>query len=302
MSVRLTAGRAALEIIIAEGSRPAPALDQLLPERQAGRSGALEDVGPTPDVDPLPVRVAEAERRALSTNGRVAPRRQLAPEPQGGGTLRLRLGDGCHRLMLLPETSHGHPVDVDAELHDARDRILVRDRSNASDASLEICVGEQTPAELVWVASSRSAKVTLLEATWALPAGLPFEWGPRARGAMAAAHRKRRSPALTAPPIWEGNGLPGRTSIPVEVAPDGCYVVGLAPTRGDQRSMMLSVQVGTASYNDTGGGGYESAMVSFCAGGARVARVDVESNGQGLFWVAAMWRAGRMPLGAGDAW
>lgn len=302
LGVRLNGGRGALEFLVAQGQPPAPAIEVLLPERQLGLSASLADVGFTPDVEPTPARVAEAERRLLTAGARLSSRRTLQPAPHGGAQLDLSLEPGCHRLTLLPETGPGRPVDVDAELLDSQDRPLVRDRSNATDAVLDVCVGETTPAQLVWIASNRNAHVTLLQASWSIPAGLPLHWGPRARAALAASHRKRRTPAISSPPVWQGSGLPGRTSIPVGIDPEGCFLVGVAPTRGVPRTVTLAVSVGAAHHHDTGGGGYDSALVAFCARGSRTATIEIDTSGHGLYWVSGMWKTSRLPLGSAETW
>jgi hypothetical protein len=302
LAVGLAGGRATLEVLVAEGPRTAPSLEGLLPDRQPGPGGTLGDVGVTPEVEPLATRVAEMERRLQGSGATLSPRRTLQPQPHGGGVQPLQLSPGCHRLVLLPDAGPGRPADLDAELRDRHDRMLVRDRSNATDALLEVCVGEATPLELAWITSVRGARVTLLQGSWPIPAGVPHAWSPRARAALASAHRKRNTPALTALPVWEAAGLPGRTSIPVEVAPDGCYLAGVTPARGDARSVKLAVKAGASSYFDTGGGGYESAIAAFCASGARVVTLEVEATGQGLHWVGALWKTGRLAPGTPEAW
>jgi hypothetical protein len=302
LAVRLNGGRGALEFLLSQGAQQAPAVETFLPERQPGPTASLADVGFTPDVEPTAVRVSDAERRMQSMGARLASRRTLQPPVHGGASIDVSFEPGCHRLVLLPETGPGRPVDVDAELLDVQDRTLVRDRSNATDAVLDLCVGVTTAAQLAWIASNRGARVTLLHASWAIPSGMPYDWGPRARAALAASHRKRQSPQISSPPQWEATGLPGRTSIPVNIDPEGCYLVGVAPSRGDLRAVTLAVAVGPSHHHDTGGGGYESALVGFCARGARTATIDVEASGNGLHWVSGLWRTGRMPLGSAEAW
>ena len=302
VTVRLPAGRATLEFLIAEGPQIAPSLEQILPERQPGPSGTLGEIGYPPEVEPVPARIAQMEQRITASGGRLAPRRILHPRPQGGGALPVLLAPGCHRLVLLPDTSPGHPADLDAELHDGRDRVVVRDRSHATDAMLEVCTGEAASMELFWLSSNRRANATLLQASWPIPSGVPMQWGPRARAAIASSLRKRVAPAINREPMWEATGLPGSTSVAVEIAPDGCYEVATAPVRGELRTLTLAVTAGTESHHDTGGGGYESALVTFCAKGARVANIEIEASGHGLLWVTGLWRAGTLVPGAPEAW
>jgi len=303
MLVRMLSGRGALEVVVAESEKQPIALETVLPERQPGPSAMLVDVGPPPDVDSLPVRIADAERRVISAGGRLLPRRQLKTAPgQSSGAVAVDLADGCHRLVLLPDTGPGRVGDVDVELHDLHDRVLGRDRSSATDAALDVCVGEATPAMLAFAGGAKGSSITLLHGTWAIPAGIPEAWGPRARAALAAAHRRRPAPMLSRAPVWQGEGLAGRTVIPIELDPEGCYSFAVATTRGEPRGMRVAARVGASNYVDVAVAGAEGSVLAFCAQGQTHVRADLEVSGANTHWTAGLWRTGTRALGAAEPW
>jgi len=301
--VRVQGGRGAVETLVGHSDQPLPAVEQILPERRPGALANMVEVGPPPDVAPSSVRIADAERRVTNAGGTLRPRRALPPNtsPTGSG-LGLELAEGCHRLVLIPATRPGVPFDVDAELHDREDRVLAQDRGSATDAALETCVGQTTAAALVWAGSVANAPVTLVHGNWQIPPGIPREWGPRARAAAATAHRRRRAPALDAPPTWEGEGLSGRTVIPIEPDPSGCYAFVVALTRGEHRGVRAAVHVGASRHLDIGPMGSEASLVTFCAQGNGRVRAEIDVSGSNVHWAAGAWRVGAHPPGAPDPW
>lgn len=303
MLVRMLAGRGTIEVIVAESPGHAPGVESVLPERQPGPSATLVDVGPPPDVDPLPARIADAERRVVSSGGKLLPRRLLqTAAAQSSGAVEVVLEDGCHRLVLLPNTGPGRVGDVDAELHDQQERVLARDRSSATDAALDVCVGETTRGMVAFAGGAKGAAVTMLHGMWAIPSGIPDAWGPRARAALATAHRRRPAPVLARAPLWQGEGLSGRTVMPIEIDPEGCYALGVATTRGEPRGMRLAARVGAGSFVDVAIAGAEGSLLTFCGQGQARVRVDLEVSGANTHWVAGLWRTGTRTLGAAEPW
>lgn len=301
--VRVQGGRGAVETLLGHSDQPLPSVEQILPERRVGALASMVDVGPPPDVAPSSVRIADAERRVTTAGGTLRPRRVLPPNASSTASgLGLELDEGCHRLVLVPATRPGVPFDVDAELHDREDRVLAQDRGSATDAALETCVGQTTSAALVWAGSVRDAPVTLVHGKWQFPPGIPQEWGPRARAAATAAHRRRRAPSLDTPPTWEGEGLSGRTIIPIELDPSGCYAFIVALTRGEHRGVRAAVHVGASRHLDIGPMGSEASLVTFCAQGNGRARAEIDVSGSNVHWAAGAWRVGSHPPGAADPW
>lgn len=302
LALRMSSPRGAVEFLVAQGARPAPAVDHVLPEREAGPSAPAFDVGRPPLVEQLLTRLGDAERRIQGSAGVLIGKHTVVSDSLGRGNQFAVLAEGCHRMELLPEVGRSTAVDLDAEIRDTKERLLARDRSNATDAILEMCVGEETRAALFWAGTVREGKVVLVHGHWPLPKGIPTSWGPRARAALSAAQRRRVTPSVSSPPQWEGWGVPGRTVVSVEVEPDGCYLFGAGVSRGESRSLLVVARAGAALTYDMAGTGFEGAMVRFCASGSPRVMLEVDAVGQHLGWVAGLWKTGRVALGMDPGW
>jgi hypothetical protein len=132
-----------------------------------------------------------------------------------------------------------------------------------------------------------------------MPNGIPENWDPRPRGALAFSHWRRMSPALPNPPSWVAAGASGSTLMAVEVEPGGCYLFGAAVSRGEARALSVSARVGALQSTDVSGE-REGAMVAFCASHFRVAQLQVEAIGRNSGWMAALFKTGTLPVGQGD--
>ena len=141
-------GRGALETLIARSAKPLEPLRRILPERTGGTTVSAPEPGPLPPL-PLPEKRADlAEAPARRDGAMVSSRVTWRAGVDGGGAGEEILEAGCHMLQLFAvdqrsanPSGHGK-LDLDAEIRDASDdRILARDRSDAPDARLELCVG-----------------------------------------------------------------------------------------------------------------------------------------------------------------
>ncbi|MCC6552228.1 MAG: hypothetical protein IT372_04300, partial [Polyangiaceae bacterium] len=197
--LHLISPRAAVEVVIAESADPPGKLEEVLPERAFGPLAPRGDPGRPVEPGPIADRVARAERRARLDGAARVARVDMRASAEGTGEFVMRLPEGCHRMDVMAEVPAAVPrraTDLDAEAHEAESgRELDRDRADAPDARLEICLGEVTSVAVPFVGASGPARVVLSDAFWPMPSAVPAHYGPRARAGVAAALRRRNAPA-----------------------------------------------------------------------------------------------------------
>ena len=300
--VRMKSPQGAIEVLVADGPRPAPSIDSLLPERASGTTASTGRPGPPPRVGPLPQRIQIATKLIRESGGKMAQQVELRADRQGAVQLRMHLVPGCHRLLAMPTLRAGGRTrlsDTDMELRSPADEdVLVRDRSFATDAVIDVCVGEPQVYDVMIGGVPPLGEVTLLHGEWEIPDGIPTAWAPRARAAISHALQHRRSPTLTVEPSWEGLGASGTTVITIPIEPGACYLVGASAAAGDVRAVQVAARVGARLAADNGGGVVDAGVVSFCAGAERFARLEIDAIGSRVTWVAGAWKVARTPLGA----
>jgi len=253
-------------------------------------------------VGPLPQRIQIATKLIRESGGKMAQQVELRADRQGAVQLRMHLVPGCHRLLAMPTLRAGGRTrlsDTDMELRSPADEdVLVRDRSFATDAVIDVCVGEPQVYDVMIGGVPPLGEVTLLHGEWEIPDGIPTAWAPRARAAISHALQHRRSPTLTVEPSWEGLGASGTTVITIPIEPGACYLVGASAAAGDVRAVQVAARVGARLAADNGGGVVDAGVVSFCAGAERFARLEIDAIGSRVTWVAGAWKVARTPLGA----
>lgn len=300
--IRMKSPQGAVEVLVARGRSPAPSIDSLLPERAAGTTLRTERPGLPPAVGPLPQRLDLAAQRIREAGGDVAARTSWQADRRGAVEQRLHLDPACHRLIAAPDLEvRGRALvsDTDMEIRNpATDDVLLRDRSFATDAMVELCVGEPEMIDVAIGGVPPGGEVTLLQGQWPLPQGIPRTWAPRTRAAVAHALLHRRGPALSEAPVWEGVGSGGSTVIPVGVEPGACYLVAAGAAAGDVKAVQVSAQVGPRLAADNGGAGMDAAAVTFCVRTEQVARVEIGAYGTRVTWIAGAWKVARTPIGA----
>ena len=215
------------------------------------------------------------------------------------GRARWCLGPGCHELTLLAESQPpgGPSVDLDLVLVEADTGArLAFDRKSDADAAVSVCLGSAQRTELQFMGAPPDTELLSAHAGWDLPSGLPDHLGPkRARGWRASRANKRLN--LIDQPIYSSLGVQGLTQLPLEVEPGLCYSAIVAPLRGEVRALALAARAeaaGEVSRTASDSGGHR---ISFCAHGARRARLEVEGEGASLAWFVALWENGRSAVG-----
>jgi hypothetical protein len=297
VAVTADAGRGAIEIVIAHSRTPVPSLQTILTERTGGPLPTPPETGGLPPLPPPDKRADVAEARARRDGGHLAARDTWEAGGDGSGEGHVMLDAGCHRVELFavdPRTSRAarrFRLDLDAELRgEDKETLLARDRTDAPDARLELCVGVATQTSVVFAGSPPNAPIVVTHTSWPIPPRLPLTWGQETRARMAGVMVAHHVPALGSEAIAIAQGPSGLTPVPLDVEPGGCYVAVVAIDHGHTRGVGLRVVVGARTASDDRGSGDESALVSFCAGDQSHARAEVEARGMGIGWGLALFR------------
>jgi hypothetical protein len=291
-------GRGAVEVVVARSSKPLPPLRTVLPERSGGAVLPASEPGPLPPLPPPDRRADLAEARARRDGAVIATRASWDAGLDGAGTGQETLAAGCHRLEIFaldPRTSHPGrrgKLDLDAEMRDASDdRLLARDRTDAPDAQLAVCVGESTNVDVVFAGSPPGAPVVVAHFAWPLPEHLPAVWGGDARARMAHVLMARHVVSLPHDAVMLAQGGSGVTPVPLSLEPGGCYLAVATMVKEAARTIGLRVHVGAADALDDRGIDEDGAAVAFCAGERTRALAEVEAHGTPLLgWGLALYR------------
>ena len=298
--VEMRSPRGVVEVLLSTSAAPVAPLTELLPGRDPGLELPLGDPGPRPTLPALPERLQRLTAR-VQRDGAQSERVEHWPAGEdGSGAGSVLLDPGCHELALLADVSPALTpgVDLDLELVDAESgsRLGV-DRAEDADGSIRLCLGAPVRAELRFIGGPPNASLTLVHVRWDLPLGLPSTWGAEARARMAEVARTARL-RVDRPPFYSSLGVQGNTLLPLEAEPGACYSALLVPLRGEVRSLSLSARARAAGETPRGAEGSDGSALSFCAGNARHATLEVNGEGANLAWLLAVWQSGRATIGA----
>lgn len=291
-------GRGALETIMAVSPKSLPALQSVLPERTGSSLGPLPEPGALPLL-PAPEKRADlAEIRAKRDGATISSRSIWYSGTDGTGIGEETLLPGCHVFDLFASDSgplragRKGKLDLDAEMRDsADDRLLARDRTDAPDVQLPVCVGELTQVGIVFVGAPSGTPVLVSHAAWALPDHLPAIWGSEARARMAYALLGRHVASLPTEPVQLAQGGSGTTPVPLPIEPGACYLAVASLVQGMAHSFGLRLHVRAREVIDDRGVDESSAVVAFCAGDRSLALAQIEARGTPLLgWGLALYR------------
>jgi len=291
-------GRGAVETIVARSDRALSPLRTVLPERSGGAVIPGAEPGTLPSLPPAESRAEMAEGRARRDGASIGERVTWQAGMDGSGAGHETLDAGCHRLRLIGLDSRASRgmgksrLDLDAEMRsEADDRLLARDRSDAPDAELAVCVGEPTRVEVVFAGSLRNSPVLVAHFAWPMPAVLPTVWGSEARARMAKVLLARHVPPLQRRPFVLVQGGSGGTPVPIPIEPGACYLAIVSLVQGTARAVALRVHVGAREVSDDRGVDEGGAAVAFCAREQDRALAHVELHGAPpLGWGLAVYR------------
>lgn len=294
VNVEIASSRGTVEIVAARSPTPPAPIPESLPERIAGPMAPLsEPIGPI-EPGPLPDRVARAERRARDDGAERVTRASMRSSVVGNGEFDVSLAAGCHRLEVMAEITKRLPrraTDLDAEARTQDGHVLARDRAEAPDVRLDLCVGETTLVEVPFIGASGAVTVTLSDARWPLPAQVPSTFGARAQAGMFGAILLRHAPLPEKPEIRATLGVQGTSQMGVEVEPGRCYLAALGVVRGEARFVRLSARLGDHVARDEAQG-RDGVALAFCAEDEATATIDVDARGNGVWWALEVWSLG----------
>lgn len=294
--VDMRSPRAVLETIVVradEAARPAVAA---LPQRDPGPIVPFPETGQRPPPQPLSERLTAAEARARREGAKESFREILKSSARGSGRLRRKLEPGCHRLDLLAEapTSADSSYDLVAVPKlDAVASLVAVERGDGLDASVRLCAGEESELELELGGAPAGVNVMVLGGSWPLPDGLSDAWGGAGKARIAAL-LQRHQVRIRGGPVDQALGIQGPTLMPVGVEPGACYVAVLAAVRGEPRGLALAALSNGVAAQNHGGPEGDSTLVSFCARSEPRAVIEVDSRGNSLVWLYALFQTSRV--------
>ncbi len=292
--VTMAGTRGALELFVVEHAHGTKRLDELLPERAVGPTAAAHDVGGPLAAAAFPGRLSRVRASAQRDGAVAVVAVETRASAVGSGALRLKLTAGCHRLHLLADASAAPELrfDVDAEVRLLGTSESLRvDRAILPDARLDFCLGESGAVDLGYVGSGGPLPLTIVDALWPLPRGLPERWPSALRSEVAWAMFRRRAPQVIEPPVLEVLGGHGATRVPLELERGACYLAALGLDRPGS-SARLMVRLGERQQHDDASLEERGAAVAFCSGGEERARAEIELRGAGGTFRLALWRLG----------
>lgn len=305
LAIELRASRAALEIVMATGPGPAPAISRFLPERATGPLAPPIDAGPRPRAAPLSERAASAEAKARRAGATRVERREMRAGPEGMGAEEIELAEGCHRLVLMPDAadSASGSTDLDAEVRDgSTGRILSRDRSDASDARLDLCSGDRSRHVLLgYTGAEGNQPLLLCDAVFEIPPGVPRSFGARVRAGLSAALFRHRFAPLSSEPTDLTLGAAGLTPVHPPIEPGACYVAAVTAMSGEPRLLALSASIDARRLYDVTGRGSDGSAIAFCAEQGDRGYLEVEMRGGAGTWLLAIWKVATLEMGE-KAW
>jgi hypothetical protein len=290
-------GRGAIETLIAFSPSALPGLRAVLPERTGGALPAAPEPGDLPPLGAPEKRADVAEARAKRDGGVVEPRTISTAGVDGSGATAITLAPGCHKIEVFardlrgPKAPRHARLDLDAELRgEVDDRLLARDRTDAPDAHIETCVGDELNANLVYAGAPGDAPVVVTHVSWALPQHLPDVWGSDARARMAHALLARHIAAPHAAPVYEVAGGSGTTPMSFPTEPGGCYLAVVAVATGQLKGIGLRALVGAFESTDDRSATEGASAVAFCARDRASASLEVDARGTSTSWGLAVFR------------
>jgi len=294
--VEMRARRGVVEAIVVRTSSAVRSPFEILPEREPIDRRPQGHPGPPARPEPIEVRRARASRRARAEGAEQVVTIPLRSSAAGTGEFEVQLGEGCHRLELMaamPQLELLRSIDMDAELRVVgTKRLLGRDRGDAVDAHMEVCLGEKTSLLVSYVGAGGETDVALTTSTWTIPEWVPSLWGPTARAGFATALRQRTTPTPTTGPLLRALGAQGSTRIPMTVEAGACYLAAVAMVRGQNTGLRVRASVDARTSFEALPAGADGIVLTFCSGHSERAMLEVETRGQAPRWALAVWPVG----------
>lgn len=288
--------RGVFQAVVASAAAPLPIPSGLLGHRDPGPLSESGEAGFVPLLPSLDSRASAWESQA-KRDGAVQIQRQMLQALNGQvAGARLELASGCHRLSALSvQTARtALPRDVDLFVRGETFPVLGRqDQSENADAEVEFCLGKPTPVRLALMGLLPGDRSLLQHASFPLPDGLPERWGTEPRARLAEAFFRRGFRGQLRGPVDEALGVAGRTTLPLNLEQDTCYVAGVSVIQGNVKALGVEVNLPDVEGAREGTSTESAIALAFCAGESVDAELRVEAIGPSLAWFAALFRIGR---------
>ncbi len=292
LQIHFRSPRGVVQFVIAQGAKAPAHATLVLPARNPGPPLASPEVGPRPRLEKVADRAHQRTRRLQRARAASVRTSSLATDDQGGVESFLELAEGCHRLDILASNENHAASDVDARLLSLGDGTAVAvDESSSPDASLEFCLGRDQPLRLEVRGGPQAGELTLLQAFWPLPRGLPVEWGALARSALANSFHFTQTgmPPLSRPPVLSSLGVAGVTRLHLPLAPETCYLLSVASLHRAPAQLAVAARAGAAIRQAQTKEGDQGTSLTLCTEGAPRADIEVQAIGSQLIWILGAW-------------
>jgi hypothetical protein len=288
--------RGVLQAVVAGAAAPLPTPGALLGHRDPGPLSESGEAGTVPLLASLDSRASAWESQA-KRDGAVQIEHQMLRATNGQiAGARLELPTGCHRLSALSVQTvrTALPRDVDLFVRGETFPVLGRqDQTENADAEVEFCLGKPTPVRLAVMGLMPGDRSMLQHASFPLPDGLPERWGTEPRARLAEAFFRRGFRGQLRGPVDEALGVAGRTTLPLSLEQETCYVAGVSVIQGSVKALAVEVSLPDVEGARDGTSTESAIALAFCASESVEAALRVEAIGPSVAWFAVLFRIGR---------
>jgi hypothetical protein len=297
-AVLTESGRGALEVVVAGSEVPLTPVRTILPERTEGYVGPEPEPGRLAALPSPERRATSEEARAREDGAEIDHRFAWTANPDGRGSASVTLDAGCHALTLFAPEASSHEgrgnnrLDVDAEMRDASDdHLMSRDQTDAPDARVGACVGEETVVTINYVGATPGTRVVVTHELRRLPKHLPTVWGNEIRARMAQTLFVRHVYSLPTEASTLAQGGSGTLALPLTLEPGACYLALAVLSEPATEGIGMSVRVGARESADVRTADDVGSTVAFCAGTHLKGQLEIDARGAPLFgWALAIYR------------
>ncbi len=291
LEVQMRSRRGVVETLVLLSTNPPPPAIEVLPGRDPGPTPPSPQVGRRPFLLPARTRLLAKEAQLKLERSRSVTRHSVLSDKSGRGQKVFNVSPGCHRFYLFAPQDRSAPPDLDARLfHVVEGTLLSSDDEQAGQASVLHCSSSSDRVRLDFSGANPSTEVMVLHLEKDIPVGIPIEWGNDARRTFARTLFEATVPSTDAPPVFVQMGVRGETRFPFQFAARSCYLVAVAPIRGEEPRVQLRVVQGATERRSQSLDSMTGAALTFCAPVSGPATLRVTSVGTAVAWVLGVWQ------------
>jgi hypothetical protein len=296
IGIETSSPRAVIQALWVGSSAPLLPLERYLPARRRGPIDSTA-AAPTPTESAgVKERVAYWTEGSRLRQGAERTQRVLWSEADGTGRVELPLGIGCHRLLVLGESTVDGEValDIDADLLIAASDRVIDDHRELSAATLEVCLLQSSQSELAWRGAAGYGPVTLVMEHRSLPVGLPESWPefPREQLAEALVALEEGGDLALGEPLLSALVPGGASLVPVDLPPDSCVLAAIASLSPGRDLLGLAIETPTQIREFLARRPGTAAVLALCEKDAQTALLQT-SAGEVGGWVTGVFTVRR---------